>query len=149
MASASSPKMTYTHLDVLLASPTEPLVERKRVRQLTRMFEGLHSLEKLPNPTPDDWECVSDAVMLMQALRDMNVVQDPEGAIEDAFDALGRAGYRSMSGGALRLDGPAINLLRGILEDYASVLEQIPARTMITAHRKAEKRVAEILKGKK
>jgi hypothetical protein len=54
-----------------------------------------------------------------------------------------------MRGGVLRFDGPAISLLRGVLEDYASVLEQIPARTMISAHRKAEKYVADILRKRK
>lgn len=140
---------TYTHIDVLMASPTEPIAQRKRVHQLTRMFQALNSLEKQPDPSSEDWECVSDAVVLMKTLRDMGIVQDPDGAIEDAFDALGRAGYRSMNGGALRLDGPAISLLRGVLDDYASLLEQIPARTMISAHRKAEKYVADILKKRK
>jgi hypothetical protein len=113
------------------------------------MFEGLHSLERAANPSTQDWEYVNDALMLMQALRDMGIVEDSEGAINDAIEAMGKAGYRSMQGGTLRLDGPAIKLMRGILEDYAELLEQISARTMISAHRMAEKNVVKILRKKK
>lgn len=137
---------TYSHLDVLFACPTRPLAKEKRVYQLTRMYEGLRSLEVGETPTPEDWACVSDCVLLMQVLRDMKVVEDPQNAIEEALDALGRAGHRHMSGSTLRLDGPSIGVLRGVLSDYAEALEQIPARTMVNAHRTAEKRAQEILR---
>ena len=45
---------TYTVFDELLASPTEPMPAEYRTHQLTRMYEGLHSLETLGEPTTDD-----------------------------------------------------------------------------------------------
>ena len=137
--------LTYSHIDVLMASPTEPISKDKRVHQLTCMFEGLSGLERDEKPSPDHWAWVSDAVMLMDVLRGMGVVEDPDGMIQDGFNALGRAADRALSGGNLRLDGPAIMAVRAVLEDYASLLEQIPARTMISAHRKAEKKTFEIM----
>ena len=68
--------------------------------------------------------------------------------IEDAVQAMGKAGYRSLDGKNIRLDGKDINLMRGILEDYCTALEALPARTMINAHRHAEKRIQAILSGK-
>jgi hypothetical protein len=137
---------TYSMMHVLMASPTEPLPEHKRRYQLTRMFSAMQNLEQAPEPTIDDWECINDAVVLMEALVEMGVAEDPGNTIAEAMEALGKAGYRSMQGGSIRLDAPAIGVLRGILEDYAAVLETLPARTMLTAHRKAEARVAKIIK---
>jgi hypothetical protein len=48
-------------------------------------------------------------------------------------------------GMSLRLNGPDIVTLRGVLEDYEMVLENLPARTMIAAHRATEKRTQEMI----
>ena len=140
---------TYSMMDALMASPTEPLPIEKRMFQLEAMWKAMDNLEKADKPTVRDWELVSDAVNMMEALRDLKVVEDPDQAIEDAVQAMGKAGMRSLDGKNIRLDGPAISLMRGILEDYCDALEGLPARTVISAHRYAEKRIQAILKGKK
>jgi hypothetical protein len=140
---------TYTMMDAMLASPTEPLPIVKRMYQLEIMWQAMENLEKSPSPTVSDWEAVADALNMMEALRDMGAVQDPDHALEDASDAMSRAGYRSMRGANIRLDGPGITLIRGILQDYCDALNALPARTMISAHRYAEKRIGNIHKGKK
>jgi hypothetical protein len=140
---------TYTMLDAMMASPTEPLPIEKRMYQLSVMWQAMENLEKAPNPTVHDWEAVADAINMMEALRDIGAVQDLDGALDDAIQAMGKAGYRSLGGAHIRLDGPAISLMRGILEDYCEALNALPARTMISAHRYAEKRIQSILKGKK
>ena len=139
---------TYSMMHVLMASPTEPLPEHKRQYQLTRMFDAMRNLETAEQPTVMDWERVNDAVMIMEALKDMSIVEDNDGLLEDAMEALGKAGDRSLNGKALRLDGSGIQALRGLLEDYSTVLEVLPARTMITAHRNAEQKIKKILKRK-
>ena len=140
---------TYSMMDALMASPTEPLPIERRMYQLQAMWDAMENLEKAEKPTIRDWELVSDAVNMMEALRDMGVVQDPDQAIEDAVQAMGKAGMRSLDGKNIRLDGPAINLMRGILEDYCEAIGALPARTIISAHRYAEKRIQALLKGKK
>jgi hypothetical protein len=136
---------TYTMMHVLMASPTKPLPEHKRQFQLTRMFDAMRNLETADSPTSQDWERVNDAVMLMEALRDMNIVEDSQGLLEDAMEALGKAGDRSLNGKTMRLDGKGIQALRGLLEDYAEVLEVLPERTMLAAHRKAETRILKLM----
>jgi uncharacterized protein YyaL (SSP411 family) len=141
--------LTYTLLDEMTASPTQPLPEATRTHQLTRMWSGLAAIEKSPAPTADDWRVCSDAVNLMETLVDMYVVQDNSGLLQDAITALALSGKRHMTGTAIRLDAQGIQAIRAVLEDYASVIEQVSARTMIHCHRLTERRIREILSGKK
>ena len=83
---------------------------------------------------------------MLEALESMGKVQDPDGLLEDAAEAMGKAGFRAMEGKTLRLDGSAIPVVRGVLQDYSEVLSVLPARVMITAHRKAEQRVMKIVR---
>ena len=139
---------TYSVMDVLMASPTDPLPKFKQTTQLLKMYEAMCSLEKSPEPSNQDWDTVNNAVLLMEALRDMGVVQDPQGLLDDAIETLGEAGFKAMEGSKLRLTGPAIQTLRGVLHDYGEVMDALPARVMLAAHRKAERRVLKIIKKK-
>jgi uncharacterized protein YyaL (SSP411 family) len=146
---AQRPKR-YTILDEMMASPTEPLPLSYRTHQLTRMYEGLAAMEKGANPTTDDWRVVSDAVNLMETLIEaMKVCEDASGLLMDAITALAMAGRRNLAGGAIRLDGAGIQAVRAILEDYAALLDVLPARTMIRCHRLTEKRLHDLLDGKR
>lgn len=140
---------TYSVMDALLASPETPLPEHKRERQLVLMYEALNNLETAPEPTRQDWERVNDVVLLMDTLLGMNFIQDPDGLIEDAADALGKASDRAVNGKPIRLDGPGLQSVRNILTDYAEVLSALPARTMIQAHRKAEQAAMKLIKRRK
>lgn len=149
----------YTLIDVMMASPTQPLPESHRVHQLTRMHSGLDAMEKAPQPTTDDWRVVSDAVNIMETLvtkgpwpdcnGDPVEITDASGLLNDAVTAMAMAGKRHKAGGNIRLDGAGIQAVRGVLADYADMLDALPARTMIKAHRETERRIHEILAGKK
>jgi hypothetical protein len=89
------------------------------------------------------------APFLMEALRDLGAVEDPENALGEAMEAMGHSGMKSLRGANVRLTGKAITLIRGILQDYCDALEALPARTVISAHRYAEKRMYNIRHGKK
>jgi len=138
---------TYTMLDSMLASPTEPMNEKQRRHQLTRMWQGLAALESDPNPTRDDWAVCSDAVNLMETLIKLGHIEDTSGLLHDAVSALANTGMRHLAGGAIRMSGEGIQAVRAILEDYAVVLETLSHRTMIHCHRLTEKRIQEILAG--
>ena len=140
---------TYTALDELLASPTEPLPADFRRHQLTRMWEGLASIERAPDPTTDDWRVCSDAVNLMETLVEMQVVEDGSGLLQDAITALAMAGKRHRTTGVIRLDAQGIHAVRAVLEDYADVIDVLPARTMMRCHRLTERRIHEIMRGRK
>jgi len=140
----------YTIMDEMMASPTEPLPAAYRTHQLTRMYQGLHSMETAPAPTTDDWRVVSDAVNLMETLVvEMKVCEDSSGLLMDAITALALAGKRNRAGGSIRMDGAGIQAVRAILSDYAELLDVLSARTMIRCHRLTEKRLHELLDGKR
>ncbi len=139
----------YTLIDEMMASPTEPLPKAWRVGQLTKMYDALHQLEQAPGATPNDWRLVSDAVNLVETLVEMKVCEDDSGLLMDAITALAMAGRRSKNEKSLRLDGEGIQAVRSILSDYAYLIDVLPARVMIRCHRLTEKRLHEILDGKK
>jgi hypothetical protein len=140
----------YTVLDELMASATEPLPIEKRTYQLTRMYQGLHEMEQGKEPTPEDWRLVADAVNLMETMiRDMKICEDESGLLQDAIEGLTRAGKRQRCGGPLRLDGEGIKAVRSVLEDYASLIETLPARVMVRCHRITEKRLIDLMNGKR
>lgn len=143
-------KQVYSMLDEMMASPTEPLTQEKRQYQLLRMYEGLRALEIAPEPSTEDWRLCSDAVNLVETLvLEMKVCEDTTGLLMDAITALAKAGQRHMAGGPIRLDGAGIQAVRAVLSDYADVLEALPARTMVRCHRMTEKRIHDILEGRK
>ena len=143
------PIYTYTVLDELMASPTEPLPLEFRRHQTTRMYEGLAAIEKAPEPTTDDWRVCSDAVNLLESLVEIGAVEDSSGLLQDAVAALAMAGKRHRAGGHIRLDAPGIHAVRSVLEDYAEIINSLPARTMIRAHRITERRIHEIQSGRR
>lgn len=141
---------TYTLLDELLASPSAPMPVARRRHQLTRMWEGLAAIEQAPAPTTEDWRVCSDAVNLMETLvQDMRLCEDGSGLLDDAVAALAKAGMRHRAGNPIRLDGPGVQAVRAVLEDYASLLEALPERAMVRAHRLTEARIADILAGRR
>jgi hypothetical protein len=143
-------KSTYTLLDLMMASSTEPMPLEKRRYQLTRMWSGLAAIEKAPEPTTDDWRVCSDAVNLMETLvDDMKLCQDSSGLLQDAVAALAMAGRRHQAGGHIRLDAQGIQAVRAVLEDYASMLESLSHRTMLRCHQLTERRLRAILAGKR
>lgn len=160
---------TYSMLDELMASTTEPLAEEKQQHQIGRMREALHAIEAAPAPTADDWRVCSDAVNLMETLLTQgNVLQDgqpipgwwfdcegdpvqvtdQQGLLPDAIAAMALAGRRKFTHGTIRLDGRGLVAVRGLIDDYASVIATLPARTTIRTHRLTERRVQDILRGK-
>lgn len=149
----------YSLFDILLASPSKPLDEPLQRHQLTRMLGGLAAIKEGANPTTDDWRVVSDAVNIMETLvnngpwldceGDPVEITDASGLLQDAVAAMAMAGKRHQAGGNIRLDGAGIHACTSVLHDYRDLLAALPARTMINAHRDTERRIHEILAGKK
>jgi len=141
-------KLTYSMLDVMMSSPDRPMKDSARVHQLTRMWGGLAALETADNPTQADWIAVSDAVNMMETLVEMGFAKDEDNMIEEAVLTLKATAERYKDGGQLCLTGAGIQLLRGVLEDYAYLTENVDERTMVHAHRKTEMRIQDILFGR-
>jgi len=141
-------KLTYSMLDVMMSSPERPMKDSARTHQLTRMWGGLAAMETAENPTQADWIAVTDAVNMMETLVEMGFAKDEDNLIEEAVLILKATAERYKGTNQLRLTGAGIQLLRGILEDYAALIEQIDERTMVHCHRKTEMRIQDILMGR-
>jgi len=120
---------TYTHWDVLLASPTDPLPVKKQKHQMALMRKSLENCKTKPKKM--DIAALSTAVDLMVTLCDMGHLEDADNALEDAMVALMQESLNDIE----------VKTFEGILEDYEMVMESLPARTMIMAHRATEKRI--------
>lgn len=93
---------------------------------------------------------LSDCINLMETLvLDMEICEDTEGLLNEAVKAMAMAGKRSLGGAAIRLDGAGLQAVKSVLSDYSDLIDILPARTMIRCHRLTEKRLHEILQGKR
>lgn len=142
-------RSTYTLMSELMASPTAPMPADKIRHQLTRMYQGLDAMERADQPTKDDWRVCSDCVNLLETLITMGELQDDTGLLMDAITALAMAGRRNLEGKPLRLSGEGMQAVRAVLEDYAEAIQVLPERTMVRCHRLTEKRMQEIMAGKR
>lgn len=131
-----------------MASATEPIPKAKRDYQLLLMTSALSDIEASPDAKPFHWRALADCVNLLETLCEMGVAVDTDGAIQDVSRDMQQAAERYKNGKPLRMNGPGIQKLRGVLEDYTYLLEVLPARTVIAAHRKTEQRIFDIQRGK-
>lgn len=148
-SNATRHRPTYSLLDVIAASASEPMPEASRTHQLTRMYQGLRAIEQEAAPNSDDWRLLADAVNMMETLVDCGIVHDASGLLNDAVEALADAAHHARDGKPLRLSGPGIAAVRAVLEDYSEITAQVSHRTMIRCHRETEKRIREIRSGKR
>ena len=140
---------TYGPADVLAASPTSPMPATTRTHHLSVMWQGLAALETAPRPSNEDWRVCSDALNVLETMVTEGLCRDDRGLITDGIEALALAFKRSLFGGPIRLSGQGIQTVRALLEDYAEVLEHIPHQHAVLMHLKTERRIRQVLTGKK
>lgn len=159
-------KTHYSHWDALMADPDALLPMSARDYQLGEMHRALQAITTDPVPSTNDWRLLSDCVNMLETLvtcgpwldrkknpdgtRDKITVADSSGLLADATNALAEAGRRHIKEGKpIRLTGEGLQALRFALEDYEACLNGLSERTMISAHRLTEKRLHDILAGKR
>jgi hypothetical protein len=149
----------YTLADLMMASATDPLPPIKRLGHIAMMWECFAAITESPEPLVEHWRIISDAINIMETLITKGPwldcegghveVRDDLGLLPDAITAMALAGERYKNGGKIRLDGKGMEAVKNMLIDYEEILEALPARTMITTHRETERRIREIVAGKK
>jgi hypothetical protein len=138
----------FTLMDEMLASPTEPMPADDAA---SRVAAALHHLERLatePAPNVMEWRVCAMVGNFMEVLLELGIAQDPDGLLVDAFAALRAAAERNLRAGkTIRLTGPGLVAIRGLIRDFAEILEQAPHRTIIRAFRETDKRVRSLDRG--
>jgi hypothetical protein len=87
-------------------------------------------------------------VNLLETLVEMGEVNDDGEWIAEAAREMAIAANRSMETGVLRLTGPGLNAVCNAFDGYELALSELPARTMVRAHRKTELRMREVRAGR-
>lgn len=137
----------YSLWDELMADPVKPLAVKDRLYTVGGMQQALEKLKSDPHPTVADWRLLSDMVNLMHTLVDMGELFDSQELLRDVMEAMVDVSNRHKAGQALRFDGPGLRAMHSLFEDFAQVLDVLPARTMVRCHRLTEKRMRAILNG--
>lgn len=141
--------LSFTLLDEITASATRPMPAHRLDGHMLHVFCGVDALINGETPTKHDWAAVTDAVNIMDGLVATGSVQDPGKLTSEATKALALAGMRMQEGEALRLDAGGIAAMDAFLADYKTIVASAPERDLIRGHRYAERRVREILQGRK
>lgn len=148
----------YSLLDVMTASPSQPLTTQKQQHHRDLMAASLQEMTTAPAPNIAAWRNLSDAVNMIDTFTacgpwnncdgDLIDIYDRTGLLDDAMRAMASAVMRLTTSQPMRLDGPGLQAVRTILDSYESLLATMPARTMIACHRKTELRLQDVLKKK-
>jgi len=147
----------YSIVDELMASPVNPLHRNQRDHHLGIITRAFESLEKGELPTLQDAGHVADAVNMLdtitgmrfnQTAKDFDEIEFPDETRRAATDAVARCAIRGRETGTYRFDAPGLVVVREVIEFYSDLIEVIPARVFIKAHRQTVKAVEDALAGK-
>ncbi|WP_280191170.1 hypothetical protein [Delftia sp. PS-11] len=130
----------------LSASECQPLHRRKREPLAAAVQAAVHAIG-YGAPTLQHWRDLADAANLTETLLSMGVFNDPDapGLHQDALACVATLGRQHGHGQDMRLNAVQLAHLVEFGEAYAQVLDLIPARTYIRAHRATERRLRELL----
>jgi hypothetical protein len=138
---------TYGMLAVMMASPTEPMPSFMRNENMDLLNKCIKSITEGDNPTPDDWRWICDCIHIMNELVHAGIAQDEYKTIDCAVKAMQDTARRASEGKPIRLDGYAIMVIKGVIEDYQTALEEVPHRTIVQCRRAVEKQAWEARHG--
>ncbi|XJC76742.1 hypothetical protein ACHFCA_10450 [Delftia tsuruhatensis] len=136
----------YSLAQELSASERQPLHQRKREPMAAAVLAAVHAVGYAV-PTVQHWRDLADAANLSETLLGMGVFTEPEAQslFADAVAAVVDLGRKHGHGQEMRLNAVQLGHLVEFGEAYGQVLEVIPARTFIRAHRATERRLRELL----
>jgi hypothetical protein len=147
----------YTVMDELLASPVNPLAQRQIDHHLGIIIQAFESLQRGERPTLNDVMHVGDCVNMLDAITGMRFnekgdqfeqIEFSEDTRREAANAVGRCVIRGREVGIYRFDAPGLVVIREVIEFYTGLIEAIPARVFIKAHRQNVKDCADAVAGK-
>lgn len=137
----------YSLWDELCADPVQPLSIKDRLNTVGKMADSLASLKLDPTPDVEDWRRLSDMVNMVHTLVDMGEMVDSQALLADVFEAMVKASDRYKADQPLRFDGPGVQAMDALFQDFSAAVSVLPARTMIRCHRLTVKRLQAVRKG--
>lgn len=132
----------FTLAEVLVASPVDPMPAWDREKRKADADTHLIQLALADKPSILDWRVVAMCGNVVQVLLQQGAVQDEDGLLEEALQALREAATRTVQAGAnIRLSGPGLSAVRSLVGQWGKLLDVLPHRTVLQAFREVHRRL--------
>lgn len=138
----------FSMLDELLASPTDPAPE-VHTQRIAAARAAVASMRSLETASITSWSLCCMVGNILETMLQHGLVADPDGLLQDGFDALKRATEAVRAPGAPAALPPAdFPVVEAMVEDWAAVMVAMPARDIIRAFRATDRRIRDIEAGR-
>lgn len=147
----------YSIVDEMMASPVQPLLKIHQDHHMGIINRAFESLEKGACPTLSDAAYIGDVVNMLDTIvnmrfnetaKDFDAIEFPEEKRRAAVFAVTCCVTRGRERGVYRFDAAGLTAIREVIEFYSALIEVIPARVFIKAHRQTVKAVEEAKAGR-
>ncbi len=85
---------SFTFMDELMASPIEPMPASDVASRVAAAQFHLERLATAPEPSVMDWRVCAMVGNVLEVMIELEIAQDPDGLLAEAFAALRAAGLR-------------------------------------------------------
>ena len=135
-------------LDELLASPTDPAPE-VHTQRIAAARAAAASMRSPETASITAWSLCCMVGNILETMLQHGLVADPDGLLQDGFDALKRATEATRAPGDPVILPPAdFPVVEAMVEDWAAVMVAMPARDIIRAFRATDRRIRDIEAGR-
>ena len=140
------PEPSYTLMDALLASPTDPLPKADIDHRVHLAERCLMSLVA-GDGNLGHWQVCATVLNFMETFVGLGYAKDPDGLLADSEAALAdcrRAALACLPGSRVyAVQGPGAGALLALITDYGECLRGVCARSAIRAMRATDKAMRE------
>ena len=139
----------FTLMDEVMASPVQPLPASVTEWRIETVQAALARMALPGAATVGDWSLCCVAGNVLETMLSKGLVADPDGLLQDAFSALRTAAGLLQSATQPAPLAPHDHaLVAGMVEDWASVMREAPARLVVHCLRATDARVSAIESGR-
>lgn len=135
-------------MDELLASPVNPSPEVHAAR-IASARAALVQMRSHETASITSWSLCCMVGNVLETMLQQGLVADPDGLLQDGFDALKRATQAARAPGDPVILPPAdYPVVEAMVEDWAAVMVAAPARSIVQAFRATDRRIRDIEAGR-
>lgn len=139
----------FTMMDELLASPEEPAPPEVHAGRIVAARSALVRMRSPETANITAWSLCCMVGNILETMLQHGLVADPDGLLQDGFDALKRATEATRAPGDPVILPPAdFPVVEAMVEDWAAVMVAMPARDIIRAFRATDRRIRDIEAGR-
>ncbi len=124
-----------------------PVDKERRDRLMLKFRSALESMVRGAAPDTDDWRLISDVINTIETLSEHMrklPVDQTKTLLDAAVQGMVAAAQRWQAGQGMRLDGPALQAIRSLMDIYEQCLELLSEREMGAARDETQRRLNEI-----